>query len=106
MYCSSVMKTLTIRSVTEIPAPGLDVFRVTVRLKALCDAVSNLQQAGTSVLQLLLHRQPLVWLIQLLQSLLYRPHPLLTLHTHYTTTQLSTQNIKNNYILLCTLQLR
>lgn len=68
----------------DIPAPGLYVLRVIVRFKALCDAVSDLQQAGAGVLQLLLHRQPLVWLIQLLQSLLHWPHPLFTLHTHIT----------------------
>lgn len=87
----------------EIPAPGLDMLRVIVRFKALCDAVSDLQQAGASVLQLLLHRQPLVWLIQLLQSLLHWPHPFFTLHTHththYTTNQFSTQDIvSSSYI--------
>ncbi len=54
---------------------------VTVGFKALCDSVSNLQQACACVLELLLVGQTLVWLVQLLQSLFDRPHALLTLHT-------------------------
>jgi len=57
------------------------MFRVTVGFKALCDPVSDLQEARASVLELVLVRQTLVWFIQLLQGLLHRPHALLTLHT-------------------------
>ena len=64
------------------PAPCFDVLGVAVGFKALCDAVSDLQQAGARVLQLVLHAHPLVWLIQLLQSLLHRAHTLFTLQTH------------------------
>lgn len=52
---------------------------VAVGFKALCDSVPDLQQARASVLQLLLVRQTLVGLVQLLQGLLHWPHALLAL---------------------------
>lgn len=58
------------------------MFGVAVGFKALCDSVSNLQQACAGVLQLLLVRQTLIRLVQLLQGLLHRSHALLTLHRH------------------------
>lgn len=61
----------------EISSPYFDMFGVVVAFKALCDAVSDLQQACARVLELLLVGQALVWFIQLLQGLLHRPHALL-----------------------------
>lgn len=52
---------------------------VAVGFKALCDSVPDLQQARASVLQLLLVRQTLVGLVQLLQGLFHWPHALLAL---------------------------
>lgn len=53
---------------------------VAVGFKALRDSVPDLQQTRASVLQLLLVRQTLVRLVQLLQGLLHWPHALLALH--------------------------
>lgn len=61
------------------PSPNLDMIGVAVSFKALCDSVPDLKQARTSVLQLLLIRQTLVGLVQLLQGLLHRPHAFLAL---------------------------
>lgn len=68
--------------VTSSPPPYLDMFWVAVGFKALCDSVSNLQQACACVLELLLVGQALIWFIQLLQGFFHRPHALLTLDTH------------------------
>lgn len=62
------------------PSPYLDMIGVAVGFKALCDSVPDLQQACASVLQLVLVRQTLVGLVQLLQGLLHWPHALLALH--------------------------
>lgn len=67
------------------PPPYLHVFGVAVGFKALGDSVADLQQAGASVLQLLLVRQTLVRLVQLLQGLLHWPHALLALHSRHNT---------------------
>lgn len=64
-----------------IPAPQLDMFWVVVGFKAFRDAVADLQQTCTGVLELLLIRQTLIWFVQLLQSLFHRPHAFLTLDT-------------------------
>lgn len=62
-----------------LPPPQLGVLLVWVSFQALGYPVPDLQQAAPRVLQLLLDAEPLVRLVQLLQRLLHRPHPLLTL---------------------------
>lgn len=57
------------------------MLRVAVCFKALCDPVSDLQQACACVLELLLVGKTLIRFVQLLKGLLHRPHALLTLHT-------------------------
>ena len=61
------------------PPPQLRVLLVRVGFQALGYPVPDLQQAAPRVLQLLLHAEPLVRLVQLLQRLLHGPHPLLAL---------------------------
>lgn len=58
---------------------------IVVGFKALCDAVSDLQQAGARVLELVLVREALVWFVELFQGLLHWTHALLALniHCHY-----------------------
>lgn len=57
------------------------MFGVAVRFKALCDSVSDLQQACACVLELLLVGQSFIGFVQLLEGLLHWPHALLTLQT-------------------------